>query len=535
MGELRDRKTGILMHVSSLPGRCGAGTFGEPASRFARIVAGAGVSSWQTLPLVPTSAATAHSPYSSPSAFAGNIVFIDPDKLAETGLIAPETLDKFALPSSGAADFDRALASRREILNICYRNFRDGDAYRTKFRALSGRFWDFCAAEAYWLEDYALFSVLKEIEEGRSWGEWRPEFRRRDWDVLDRMKLDSGVAAALDERRFGQFLFFTQLRELREECAALGVQLIGDLPIYVAYDSADVWGHQELFELGPDGAPASVAGVPPDYFSPAGQRWGNPIYRWEKMREDNYAWWMGRFRHALEQADVVRIDHFRGFLQYWEIPADEETAVNGRWAPGPGAQLFQTMRSFFADETGRTPFIAEDLGVRTDDVVQAMEDFALPGMKVLHFAFGDGMSDNPYIPHNHRRGSVVYAGTHDNDTTMGWWSASSAERERANFARYAGLDNPSAMEATDAMLRMTLSSTADLAVITAQDVLRLGAEARMNTPSTVAGNWTWRMTDLGEFEREMGRVSEWSELFGRSHPSPGKPVEEGINQNGEEM
>jgi 4-alpha-glucanotransferase len=518
MGELRERGTGVLMHISSLPGGYGSGDFGEPASKFARVISRAGVSAWQMLPLAPTSGAFSHSPYSSPSAFAGNILFISPDKLVEMGLISSGELDKFMSFVPGATDFDAAARVKRDILNVCYRNFRNGEAYKTKFREISDKFWDFCVAESYWLEDYALFCVLKEMEGGRDWGAWRPEFRLRDWSVLDQLKFAPNIAAALDERRFEQFLFFNQLRELREYCSGLGVRLIGDLPIYVAYDSADVWGHQDLFELDSDGAPVSVAGVPPDYFSPTGQRWGNPIYRWGKMREDNYAWWMGRFRHALRQADIVRIDHFRGFLQYWDIPSSEETAVGGRWAPGPGRDLFLAMRRAFADGAGRMPFIAEDLGVRTDDVIQAMEDFALPGMKVLHFAFGEGMPDNPYIPHNHRRACVVYAGTHDNDTTMGWWEGSSVKRERDNFRRYTGLQNPDAAEATDAMLRMVLSSTADLAVITAQDVMRLGSEARMNTPSTTCGNWTWRMLDLDGFERELGRVAEWNELFGRSHP-----------------
>jgi 4-alpha-glucanotransferase len=468
------------------------------------------------LPLVPTSGACAHSPYSSPSAFAGNAIFIDPEKLAGMGLIEKCELEKFAAPQQSAADFDLALQAHRDIIRICYRNFRHDEAYKTTFREMSDKFWDFCVAEAYWLEDYALFSVLKEIEEDRPWGEWRPAFRSRDWGVLDPMKFSPEVAAALDERRFEQFLFFSQLWELRGICAKLGVKLIGDLPIYVAYDSADVWGHQDLFELDPEGSPVSVAGVPPDYFSPTGQRWGNPIYRWERMRGDGYAWWLGRFRHALKQADMVRIDHFRGFLQYWDIPAEEETAVNGRWMPGPGWNLFRAMRHMFSDGSGRMPFIAEDLGVRTEDVIQAMEDFSLPGMKVLHFAFGEGMQDNPYVPHNHRRDCVVYAGTHDNDTTVGWWEKSATKTERKNFGRYAGIENPGAREASDAMMRMALSSTADLAVITAQDILRLGAEARMNTPSTTVGNWTWRMAGFETLEREIERISEWNILFGRS-------------------
>ena len=541
MDETRNRKTGILMHISSLPGPYGSGDFGESAFRFAEIISEAGISEWQMLPLVPTSGAFSYSPYSSISAFAGNAMFIDPEGLERAGLIDRVDLEKFTALEPGAADFDRARAIRRDILKICYRNFRSSDAYKTTFRELSDKFWDFCVAEAYWLEDYALFCYLKEIEGGKPWNEWRVEFRRRDWDALDSMKSAPEVAEALDERRFEQFLFFSQLQELRDVCAALGVEMIGDLPIYVAYDSSDVWGHQDLFVLDDDGAPISVGGVPPDYFSPTGQRWGNPIYRWDRMREDGYAWWLGRFRHALKQADLVRIDHFRGFMGYWDIPAGEPTAENGHWEPGPGADLFRAMRGIFSDKADRMPFIAEDLGIMTDDVIKAMEDFSFPGMKVLHFAFGEGMPDNPYIPHKHRRNCVVYAGTHDNDTTAGWWENSATKRERENFKKYTGLKDPALRDVADAMIRMVLSSTADMAVITAQDILRLGSEARMNTPSTTKGNWMWRTGGLEALERELEQVAEMNMLYGRwrrltrptggrrgnsgAHPDPADPAE----------
>ena len=513
------RKAGILMHVSSLPGRYGSGDFGESAFRFARIISEAGFSAWQMLPLVPTSGAFSYSPYSSVSAFAGNVMFIDPDKLEFAGLIGRAELEKLARSLPAGADFSRAEALKRDILKICYGNFRKDEAYRTAFRELSDKFWDFCAEEAYWLEDYVLFCYLKELEEGKPWNEWRDEFRRRDWGVLDAMKMTPDTANALDERRFEQILFFSQLRELCDECAKFGVEMIGDLPIYVAYDSSDVWGHQDLFELDEDGAPISVGGVPPDYFSTTGQRWGNPIYRWDRMREDGYGWWLGRFRHALKQAEIVRIDHFRGFLGYWDIPAEEPTAVNGRWARGPGWDLFRAMRGVFAEGSGRMPFIAEDLGVMTEDVVRAMDDFLLPGMKVLQFAFDKSMPGNPYAPHNHRRRCVVYAGTHDNDTTLGWWKKDATKTERENFMKYAGVKDPTDREVTDAMMRLALSSTADLAVITAQDVLALGTEARMNTPSTTKGNWTWRVNGLDALERELKRVREWNVMFGRRSPT----------------
>ncbi|MDR1510523.1 MAG: 4-alpha-glucanotransferase [Synergistaceae bacterium] len=516
MSEWRNRRAGALMHISSLPGRYGTGDLGESAASFARILSNAGISAWQMLPLVPTSGVFSHSPYSSESAFAGNIMYISPDKLAESGLVSAAELEKFT--ASGKTDFDLAQRSKHEILKICYKNFRQDEAYKTKFREMSDKFWDFCAAEAYWLEDYALFSTLKEIE-GLAWNKWRTEYRTRDWNALDSLKRTDEISRALDERRFEQFLFFSQLEELRGLCRESNIILIGDLPIYVAYDSADVWGRQDLFELDADGNPTSVAGVPPDYFSRTGQRWGNPIYKWDRMRGDGYQWWMERFRHALRQADLVRIDHFRGLLQYWDIPASEPTAENGCWKPGPGEDLFNAMRRRFSDSEGRLPFIAEDLGVRTDDVARAMEDFGIPGMKVLQFAFGDGMPDNPYIPHNHRRNCVVYAGTHDNNTAAGWWMEDATDNERKNFKKYMAISEPNPEAAADAMLRATLSSTADLAVITIQDILRLGAEARMNTPSTVKGNWLWRLEDFDSLEDGMKRIASLNELFGRSHPT----------------
>ncbi|MDR1472131.1 MAG: 4-alpha-glucanotransferase [Synergistaceae bacterium] len=516
MGDIRRRGAGVLMHISSLPGMYGVGDMGHLAAEFARIMSLAGISAWQMLPLVPTSALSSNSPYSSPSSFAGNILFISPDKLAERGLIDGGELKEYELPQSERADFARARRAKKKILATCHSNFRRGDAYRTEFREISDKFWDFCRDNAHWLEDYALFSVLKELEGGAAWSEWGRERRERDWNSLNSLKREPEISAALDLSRFEQFVFFSQMEDLRRECRELGIELIGDLPIYVAYDSADVWGHQDLFELDEEGAPTRVAGVPPDYFSETGQRWGNPIYRWDRMRENGYLWWLSRLRHALAQADRVRIDHFRGLLGFWEIPADEPTAVTGAWKPGPGNDLFNSVRYCFADESDdRLPFIAEDLGVMTDDVIQSMEEFGLPGMKILQFAFGEGMEDNPYIPHNHRRNCVVYAGTHDNDTSAGWWEKEATETERRNFMKYLGRPSMDARAAADEMIRLALSSTADLAVLTVQDILRLGSGARMNVPSTVKGNWEWKLTSLKELRDEMPRIAELVSLFGR--------------------
>ncbi|MDR0616006.1 MAG: 4-alpha-glucanotransferase, partial [Synergistaceae bacterium] len=513
------RKFGMLAHISSLPGKYGVGDMGSAACDFASFLADAGFSAWQILPLGPTSPAAGHSPYSSPSAFAGNPVFVSPDILADWGLLEKGRLSALEAHGGGKhsskADFEGAFRLKKKIIGEAYETFRKDEAYKTRFKALSDEFWDFCAAEAYWLEDYALFCVLKETTGDVSWSEWPEEYRSRDWSVLDRFKAKPEIAKKLDALRFEQFIFYRQLQGLYKTCGELGIELIGDMPIYVGYDSADVWGHQELFELDFLGRPVCVAGVPPDYYSKTGQRWGNPIYRWDTMREDGFLWWLGRFRHALRYLGRVRIDHFRGFVGYWEIPAEDKTAENGRWKNGPGQDFLSALKHCCAREDGTMPFIAEDLGVMTDDVMAAMERFALPGMKVLQFAFGQGMPSNPYIPHHHRRDCVVYAGTHDNNTTAGWWREDASPLERENFRKYLAAGEIDASEARDAMIRMAAASPADLAIISAQDALGLGSESRMNTPSTPSGNWTWRMDSLDSLKAKTDEFRELAILFDR--------------------
>ena len=518
---LHDRKTGILAHISSLPGDYGIGDLGEGAHEFARILAAAGVRVWQILPLVPTEPGAANSPYSSTSAFAGNRLFISPERLAEQGLLSPADLAGFKVRCTPYVDYVGAYDIKEKLLILAYDNFRRDGAYRVRFKELSDDFWDFCVAEAYWLEDYALFSVLKELEGGKGWGDWRDDYKLRNWSVLDPLKADPDIARMLDIRRFEQFLFFSQLEELLTVCRTLDIEVVGDLPIYVAYDSADVWGHRELFELDEEGQPTVVSGVPPDYFSETGQRWGNPIYHWERMKQEGYGWWIGRVRHALRCADRLRIDHFRGFMGYWEIPAEEPTAVNGAWRDGPGLDFFAALkRSFAPGAEELLPFIAEDLGVVTEDVIQAMNEFCLPGMKVLQFAFGEGMPQNIYVPHNHVRNSVVFVGTHDNNTTVGWWNLDATETEKENFLLYIDRKNLDARGATDAMLRLALSSTSDLAVLTLQDILHLDADARMNTPSTTEGNWAWRLEGFEALEGVSERLLGLSTLYGRCVPMP---------------
>lgn len=505
----------MLLHISSLPSCYGVGDFGEGAFAFLDFLDRAGIAAWQVLPLAPTVAANAYSPYSSPSAFAGNPLFVAPDRLAQLGLLDEAALRRCALVPADAADYAAAEAIKGDLLRDAYDRFRDDGADMRAFRRISDAFLDFCGEEAHWLEDYALFSVLKRMEDGAPWWEWRPAWRDRDWSALDPLKARPDVARALDFQRFVQFLFHLQLRELREACERRGIELIGDMPIYVADDSADVWGYRRFFELGETGRPTSVAGVPPDYFSEEGQHWGNPLYRWDEMRQDGYGWWMRRIRHVLRGVHRLRIDHFRGLVEYWAIPAGEETAVRGAWREGPGGDFLRVLEENFYPGGACPPFITEDLGVASDSVTDAMERFRLPSMKVLQFAFGEGMPDNPYIPHRHRRNCVVYAGTHDNNTIAGWWDEDATPLERDNFLAYAGLPCADAADAADAMLRMAIFSTADLAVFAAQDILRLGGEARTNTPSTVEGNWLWRLSGLEALNRRAEEVRRLIHLGGR--------------------
>jgi 4-alpha-glucanotransferase len=507
------------MHISSLPGKYGIGDLGEVALEFIDFLVDAGCAAWQVLPTGPTSSAAGHSPYSGPSAFAGNVAFISPDDLAERGLLDGVNLREFEERPGKTVDLDKACATKKKIVSDAYDNFRRDDAYKTRFRDFSDEFWDFCVREGYWLEDYALFSALKQTAGDVSWHEWPRAYAVRDWSVLDPLKAESEMARMIDVCRFGQFIFFKQMEKLGAACRERDIELIGDMPIYVGYDSADVWGHQDLFRLDGEGRPTCVAGVPPDYFSETGQRWGNPIYNWDKMRDDGFYWWLGRFHHILLHMNKVRIDHFRGLLGYWEIPADEATAMNGEWKPGPGRDFFHSLRYCFGQNLGgRLPFIAEDLGVMTDDVLAAMDEFGLPGMKVLHFAFGDGMSTNPYVPHHHRRNSVVYVGTHDNNTTVGWWDDDATSTEKNNFLQYIGraeTEKIDPLAVRTAMLRMAVASTADIAILTAQDLLGLDGAARMNIPSTPRGNWNWRLENLDGLKRQARHIKELALLYDR--------------------
>ena len=489
------RASGILLHPTSLPGPYGIGDLGPAADRFVDVLAAAGQSYWQILPLGPTG--YGDSPYQTFSAFAGNPFLVSPQLLVEDGLL-PALDDAPSFPVD-RVDYGSVIPYKRRLLEQAFARYENHGSPDTR-RAVA----DFAAANRSWLEPFALFMALKDAHDGRPWTQWEPDIAVREPAALARWS--EQLAHVMQGHIYSQYLFFQQWARLKSYAAEKGVRIIGDAPIFVAHDSADCWAHRELFYLEPDGQPSIVAGVPPDYFSATGQRWGNPLYRWDVMAADGYAWWIERLRAVLATVDVLRLDHFRGFAGYWAIPGTAPTAETGAWEPGPGIPFFEAVER----SLGRLPIIAEDLGVITPDVVAMRDRFGLPGMKILQFAFGGG-ADNNDLPHNYERNYVVYTGTHDNDTTAGWY-ATASPHEREHLRAYANSDG--ADPAWD-LIRLAYASVADTAVVPLQDLLNLGNEARMNLPARAGGNWQWRYTDGALTDGLAARVAELARLYGR--------------------
>jgi len=481
-GLLARRAAGVLAHPTSLPGPRARGELGAEALRFVDWLAACGARIWQMLPLGPTH--TERSPYHCQSALAGDPRLIDLEWLHDRGWLA----------SDRAAPDDAARAACLQAARAGYHRRADA-AERDGYAA-------FVAAEHEWLEDWSLYTALKTHQLQAPWWRWPAPLRDREPGAL--RAAGEELAEAVETARFAQYIFHRQWRELRAHAARRGVRLLGDLPIFVAQDSADVWAERGAFLLGADGRPAQVAGVPPDFFSATGQRWGNPLYDWERMKADGYHWWVRRMRTELARFDMVRIDHFRGFQAFWMIPADQPTAVNGRWVEGPGEALFAAL----AAELGPLPVIAEDLGMITPEVHALRERLGFPGMRVLQFGF-DGNADNPHLPHNHIPGAVVYTGTHDNDTGLGWYR-SLDDRIRSRVDEYLG-----AGEAPWTLLHAAYTSVAYLAIAPLQDLLALGSEARMNTPGTTEGNWGWRFRWEDLPDALPGRLARLAALTGR--------------------
>jgi 4-alpha-glucanotransferase len=494
------RSAGVLLHPSSLPGR-GIGDLGEHAHRFVDWLAGAEQSLWQVLPLVPVD--EGGSPYNGLSAVGGNPFLIAPDLLVSDGLLPAEAVTTWPVDAD-PVDYPAVWRWKKELLAGAHRAFRSGAA-----PGLGSEFAAYREANAAWLEDLALFLALREHNGGAPWTAWAPELRERVPEALDGWGRE--LAGEVERHAFVQFLFHRQWQALRAHARSRGIRIIGDVPIFVAHDSADVWAHRELFKLDERGEPTVVAGVPPDYFSETGQRWGNPLYDWDAMQREGYRWWIQRFRLTLEQVDVVRVDHFRGFEAFWEVPATEPTAVRGIWRQGPGRALFDAVSAAL----GELPLIAEDLGLITPAVEALRDELALPGMRVLEFAF-DGNPENPHLPANYPRRAVAYPGTHDNATAAGWWEAAPpAERRLAGEV----LDVESE-PVNRAAIAAVWRSEADWAIAALQDVLGLGSEARMNTPGTITGNWRWRVAP-SQFTRDDQRwLGALTRATGRAYSHP---------------
>ncbi len=500
-GLTSSRSAGLLVHPTSLPGPFGSGDLGPAAFRFVDFLAAAGQTSWQVLPISPTG--YGDSPYQAFSAFAGNPLLVSPEVLGADGLLPPSVLDAHRVAATTRVDYASVIMRRWTLLEQAFDIF-EADADMVA-RATQERF---NQDNASWLAPFALFMALKGAHEGQPWTTWEPALVRRERGALDQWadRLERSVRL----HSFVQRLFFAQWTRLKTYANERGIRIVGDVPIFVAHDSADCWAHPELFQLDQNGDPLFVAGVPPDYFSATGQLWGNPLYRWERHAADGYAWWIARMRQALRATDLLRLDHFRGFAACWSIPAGATTAETGQWVAGPGVALFTALR----DALGSLPLIAEDLGVITPDVEALRDDVGLPGMKVMQFAF-DSDANAVDLPHNYVKRCVVYTGTHDNDTTAGWFMAA-PDHARRYATRYLALDDDATPgQATAALLRATQASVADVAIVPLQDVLGLDTRARMNYPGREEGNWSWRVSADQLTDALATRLYDLASLYGR--------------------
>jgi 4-alpha-glucanotransferase len=513
---MRKRASGLLLHITSLPSPYGIGALGAEAYRFADFLAESGQSIWQVLPLNPTDPVAFNSPYGSDSSLAGNPLMISPDVLVEQGYLRREDLGPVPEFPVGRVDYGAAIEYKNRILDRAYDNFRRaGD--RREFEAFS-------RINSHWLEDYALFVALKAEAGGAPWNEWSQEIRDRHDDALGRVH--ARLAGAKDKHKFIQFLFFKQWHALKGYCNDRGIEIFGDVPIYVSYDSVDVWTTPQIFKLKKDRTPAFVSGVPPDYFSKTGQLWGSPVYNWDELRAENFAWWVRRMQHNFSLFNLMRIDHFRGFAAFWEVPAGNKTAVNGEWVDAPGMEFFDLLVTKVPAEG----IVAEDLGIITDDVTAIMKKFGLPGMKVLQFGFSGNLDENPYMPRNHEENSVVYTGTHDNNTTRGWYEHEATENEKHEINVYLSRE-VTAETVSREFIEMALHSPAHTAVIPVQDLLSLPAEYRMNFPGRGEGNWEWRLepgqltseaaAGLRALTEAAGRVGSQAEAAGTAGPEAG--------------
>ena len=512
-----ERLSGVLLHVTSLPSYGGVGDFGPAAYAFVDFLAASKQRLWQVLPLSPTGYGS--SPYSALSAFAGNPLLISLEKLVEAGWLASAQIE--GLPGhNGPVDFEAVTRSKLPLIEDAATNFieRASDEQRAAFQK-------YCQENSYWLTDYAMFNALRRRFQYASWDEWPTEFARREHDAMTSVLNDHGRDLVIEQ--VIQHFFSEQWTAVRRYACERDVRIMGDVAIFVNYDSADVWTHPEIFELDEERQPTRVSGVPPDYFSATGQRWGNPLYKWGELKERGFDWWVARIRRSLALYDSIRLDHFRGFEAYWSIAADEETAINGQWVKAPGHDLFQRLKEVF----GELPFVAEDLGLITPEVDELREHFGMPGMRILQFGFSDRGS-HLYLPHRFVPNTVVYTGTHDNNTTLGWWRDDCGQAERVNVQAYLQRISDD-REIVWAMIRLAARSVANLCIFPLQDVLHIGSEGRMNTPSAAAGNWSWRYHSDAlhpDFTVQLAALMEITDRDGYEVPiegvDAGKPTEE---------
>lgn len=497
---MKTRGSGILLPIASLPAQYGIGDLGHGAFAFADFLAGARQRYWQILPLNPVDPIYGSSPYHSTSAFASNVYLISPELMVRDALLTRNDLEPLPAFPRDAVDYHAVITYKNRLFHKAY----------SRFKPAGNKDYDrFCASHKHWLDDFSLFVTLKAHFGSGVWSEWPAELRDRNASAMK--SAVQQFAAQLEYEKFLQYLFFIQWSDLKGYCNKRGISFFGDMPIYVDYDSADVWKSPAMFKL--DGAkrPTAVAGVPPDYFSETGQRWGNPLYQWDVLKQDGYDWWMRRVAHNLELFDLVRIDHFRGFVGYWEIPADRQTAIEGAWVEAPAEDFFSVLTARFPD----APIVAEDLGIITPDVKEIMEQFSFPGMKVLLFAFSDEQGTNPYLPHNHVENCVLYTGTHDNNTVRGWFTGEASPEVKRNFFRYLGRE-PGAETIHWELIRLAMMSVAKTVIIPLQDVLGLGEAARMNRPSVTNGNWKWRVSPDQLTPRIAQALAEMAAIYGRT-------------------
>ena len=498
-----DRSAGILLPLFSLPSPYGIGDMGMELYRFADFLHRSGQKYWQLLPLNSIDWGTGYSPYSSISSMAGNVLYISPELLAEEGLLDKEKVKELQLPFSERLDHAVAEKIKYPLLTEAYDNYKSGD-----FTELKRGYDEFCNSEAHWLGNFALYVTIKKHQEYKPWYLWAEHYRKYETAVTE--PLPAGSEEEIERIKWQQYIFFKQWKAARAYCNSKGIKVMGDLSFYVAYDSADVWANQAMFKLDADGRSISVAGVPPDYFSITGQLWGMPIYNWEHMKTDRYGWWIARFRKNLELFDVVRLDHFRAFAAYWEVLANEETAINGKWINGAGKDFFDTVERTL----GSLPFVAEDLGNEMDEVYALRDEVGVPGMKILQYAWGENAPTSVDAPHNFSPNCIVYTGTHDNNTTKGWlkYEAGNAGRER--LEQYTGM--PVNEDNIDEILcRMAYASVAAIAIIPIQDILGLDEHARINTPGSATDNWCWRLSPQLLTPGVEQQLLEWVKIYDR--------------------